>query len=121
MEMQGKVALVTGPTNGIGEATARMFAEVEAVVMLAGRRENLLKEITEDLNAKGCQTAYTVCDVTNEEQVKILVSRTMEVSGRLDCAYNNAGIMPDDVETAFVESLECRTKREIVQRTGIYG
>ena len=53
MEMQGKVALVAGATSGIGEVTARMFAKAGASVMLAGRRENLLREITEDLNTKG--------------------------------------------------------------------
>ena len=106
MEMQGKVALVAGATSGIGEVTARMFAKAGASVMLAGRRENLLREITEDLNTKGYLTAYAVCDATDEEQVKALIDRTVEVFGRLDYAYNNAGIMPDDVETAFVESSE---------------
>lgn len=97
---------MAGATSGIGEVTARMFAKAGASVMLAGRRENLLREITEDLNTKGYHTAYAVCDATDEEQVKALIDRTVEVFGRLDYAYNNAGIMPDDVETAFVESSE---------------
>lgn len=104
--MKDKVVIVAGATSGIGETTARMFAEAGASVMLAGRRENLLKEITDALNGEGCKTAYTVCDVTREEQVKRLVERTVEVFGRLDYAYNNAGIMPDDVETANLDSAD---------------
>lgn len=104
--MKDKVVIVAGATSGIGEVTARMFAKEGASVMLAGRRERLLKEISDALNAEGCKTAYTVCDVTDEEQVKRLVNRTVEVFGRLDYAYNNAGIMPDDVETAYLDSAD---------------
>lgn len=106
MEMKGKTALVTGATSGIGKATARMFAEAGASVMLAGRRENLLKDVRDSLNREGYTTAYTVCDVTDEEQVKTVMEQTREVFGHLDYAYNNAGIMPDDIETAFLESSE---------------
>lgn len=104
--MNGKTIIVTGATSGIGEAAAGMFARAGASVMLAGRRENRLKEITGALNGEGCMTAYTVCDVTDEEQVKRLVDRTAEVFGRVDYAYNNAGIMPDDMETASLESAD---------------
>lgn len=104
--MKDKVVIVTGATSGIGRTTACMFAEAGALVMLAGRRENLLKEISDNLNNKGFKTAYTVCDVTDEEQVKELVRRTVEIFGRLNYAYNNAGIMPDDVETACLDSAD---------------
>lgn len=104
--MKDKVVIVAGATSGIGEVTARMFAKEGASVMLAGRRESLLKEITDALNGEGCKTAYVVCDITDEEQVKRLVDRTVEVFGRLDYAYNNAGIMPDDIETAYLDSAD---------------
>ena len=100
MEMTGKVALVAGATSGIGKATAEMFARAGASVVLAGRRENLLREITESLKKEGCSAAYVVCDVTDEKQVENMIRFTADTFGRLDCAYNNAGIMSDDVETA---------------------
>lgn len=106
MDIQGKVALVAGATSGIGEATAIMFARRGASVMLSGRRENLLRSIVEKLRAEGHTAAYAVCDVTNEEQVKNMIAFTEKTFGRLDFAYNNAGIMSDDVETADVSSAE---------------
>ena len=102
MNMQGKVALVTGASSGIGEATAMMFARNGASVVLAGRRERLLSAITDKLRSEGHTAAYAVCDVTDEEQVKNMIGFAAEIFGRLDYAYNNAGIMSDDVETADV-------------------
>lgn len=106
MDIQGKVALVAGATSGIGEATAIMFARRGASVMLSGRRENLLRSIVEKLRAEGHTAAYAACDVTNEEQVKNMIAFTEKTFGRIDFAYNNAGIMSDDVETADVSSAE---------------
>lgn len=105
-DMQDKVALVAGATIGIGEATARMFAREGARVMLAGRRESLLQEICADISGKGQSAAYVVCDVTDEDAVKNMVEATVKTFGRLDYAYNNAGIMGDDIETARLASSE---------------
>lgn len=105
-DMQDKVALVAGATSGIGEATAHMFAREGARVMLAGRRESLLQEICADISGKGQSAAYVVCDVTDEDAVKNMVEATVKTFGRLDYAYNNAGIMGDDIETARLASSE---------------
>lgn len=105
-DMQDKVALVAGATSGIGEATARMFAREGAHVMLAGRRESLLQEICADIANKGQSAAYVVCDVTDEDAVKNMVEATVKTFSRLDYAYNNAGIMGDDIETARLASSE---------------
>ena len=104
--MTGKVVLVAGATSGIGKATAILFARSGASVVLAGRREKLLREITGELTGEGLKAAWTVCDVTDEEQVKAMIDFTVRTFGRLDCAYNNAGIMSDDVETAELDSAE---------------
>ena len=83
-----------------------MFARKGASVTLAGRRENPLRSITDRLKAEGHTAAYVPCDVTDEEQVRKMVAVTEKTYGRLDFAYNNAGIMSDDVETAEVSSAE---------------
>ncbi|MBU3831918.1 MAG: SDR family oxidoreductase, partial [Candidatus Desulfovibrio faecigallinarum] len=77
-----------------------------ARVMLAGRRESLLQEICADISGKGQSAAYVVCDVTDEDAVKNMVEATVKTFGRLDYAYNNAGIMGDDIETARLASSE---------------
>ncbi len=103
---KGKVAIVTGATSGIGRATARLFAEAGASVMLAARREKLLEEIVASLKADGLSADYAVCDVTDEAQVEAMVGKTAQKFGRIDCAFNNAGIMPDDVKTADLPSAD---------------
>lgn len=104
--MDGKVALVAGATSGIGKVTAELFAKNGAVVVLAGRRENLLKEAADKIAADGGRAACIVCDVTDEAQVAAMVNFAVQTFGRLDYAYNNAGIMPGDTPTAELESSE---------------
>lgn len=104
--MDGKVALVAGATSGIGKVTAELFAKNGATVVLAGRRENLLKEAADKIAADGGRAAYIVCDVTDEAQVAAMVNFAAQTFGRLDYAYNNAGIMPGDTPTAELESSE---------------
>ena len=104
--MKGKVAIITGATSGIGRATARIFAKAGMSVMLAARRENLLKELADSLLSDGLKADYSVCDVTVESQVRSMVEKTVEKFGRLDYAFNNAGIMPDDIETAELPTVE---------------
>ncbi len=106
MDVKGKVALIAGATSGIGKATAILFARAGAKVVLAGRRESLLKEVVDSLKAEGLEAASVVCDVTDERQVEDMVAFAVRTYGRLDCAYNNAGIMPDDVETADLDAAE---------------
>ena len=104
--MGGKVAIITGATSGIGKASAKIFARAGISVMLAARRENLLKELVDSIRAEGLNADYSVCDVTDESQVKAMVEKTIEKFGRLDYAFNNAGIMPDDIETADLPAEE---------------
>ena len=106
MEMTGKVALVTGAASGIGKATATQFARAGASVVLADRNLETLENVTEELKAQGFPVGNIVCDVTQEESVQAIVQFTVSLFGRLDYAYNNAGIMSDDVETAELEAAE---------------
>jgi NAD(P)-dependent dehydrogenase (short-subunit alcohol dehydrogenase family) len=91
-ELQGKVALVTGGTSGIGRDTAVLFAKAGARVVIAGRRESEGKETVELVRAAGGQGLFVKADVSKAAEVEALVQRTVEKFGRLDVAFNNAGI-----------------------------
>ncbi len=92
-DFEGQVALVTGASSGMGLATARAFAEQGASVALADINEDALRVATDDLTAAGHHVLGVVCDVSDEDQVAALVERTVASFGRLDMAFNNAGIM----------------------------
>lgn len=89
--LEGKVALITGASSGIGAAAARVFAREGARVVLAARREQRIKDLSEELRAQGAQAAYVVTDVTRRGDAEAAVARAVEEFGRLDCAFNNAG------------------------------
>jgi NAD(P)-dependent dehydrogenase (short-subunit alcohol dehydrogenase family) len=91
-DFQGQVALVTGASSGMGLATAQAFAQAGAAVVLADINENTLRAATDDLTAAGHQAIGVTCDVSDEDQVAAMVERTVGQFGRLDLAFNNAGI-----------------------------
>ena len=92
-DFTGQVALVTGASSGIGLATAKAFAEAGAAVVLADINENALRTATDALTAAGHQALGVRCDVADEAQVAAMVARTVATFGRLDLAFNNAGIL----------------------------
>lgn len=94
--LEGKVAIVTGAAMGMGEATAKLFAEAGAKVVIADFNEEKGKEVTEEILSKGQQAHFVKVDVSNSEQVENMVNETVEKFGRLDVAVNNAAITPDD-------------------------
>ena len=91
-DFQGQVALVTGASSGMGLATAQAFAQAGAAVVLADINEKTLRAATDDLTAAGHQAIGLTCDVSDENQVAGMVERTVAQFGRLDLAFNNAGI-----------------------------
>jgi NAD(P)-dependent dehydrogenase (short-subunit alcohol dehydrogenase family) len=91
--MEGKVALVTGASGGIGLATARKFAQAGASVVLSARRTELIEQEAEKLRAAGYKALALTADVTDTKQVSALVAQTVEHFGRLDYAVNNAGVI----------------------------
>ena len=103
-EFQGKVALVTGGTSGIGRAAAVAYAREGARVVVAGRRAAEGEETVRLLRAQGGEGLFVAADVSKAAQVKELVERTMQTFGRLDFAFNNAGI--EQEPTAFLEQNE---------------
>lgn len=88
----GKVVLITGATSGIGRAAALQFASEGAKVGFCGRRENLGHEVEAAIKSRGGQAQYVRADVRSESDVKSFVDQTVEKFGRLDVAFNNAGI-----------------------------
>jgi A-factor type gamma-butyrolactone 1'-reductase (1S-forming) len=90
--LEGKVALITGASRGIGAATARLFAQAGAAVVLASRSEEALAHNVEEIKAIGGEAMAVVTDVADAASVENLVKRTVEVYGRLDVAVNNAGM-----------------------------
>jgi len=91
-DFDGKVVLVTGGGGGIGRATALAFARAGARVTVADMAEEPGRETVALITAAGAQAQFVKTDVTLAADVKNMVSRTVEAFGRLDCAFNNAGI-----------------------------
>jgi len=91
-DMNGKVALVTGASSGIGRATAEAFAAKGAKVVLAARREAELAEAVAELESRGSEATAVRTDVSSAEDVERMVAHAVDTFGRLDYAVNNAGI-----------------------------
>jgi NAD(P)-dependent dehydrogenase (short-subunit alcohol dehydrogenase family) len=92
-DFKGQVALVTGASSGMGLASAKGFAESGAAVVMVDRNAERLNGAAETLKVAGHKILAIVCDVTDEAQAKAAIDRTVAEFGRLDMAYNNAGIL----------------------------
>ena len=89
---EGKVALVTGGTSGIGKATAIAFARAGAKIVLTGRREKEGAQVVAEIKKVGGDAAFVRADVAKDADVKAMVDFTVDTFGKLDVAFNNAGI-----------------------------
>ncbi len=92
-DFAGQVALVTGAAGGMGLDTARAFAAAGAAVVLADVEGDAARSAAGELTDAGYDALGLTCDVADEDQVAALVDRTVDTFGRLDMAFNNAGIM----------------------------
>ncbi|RKN86867.1 SDR family NAD(P)-dependent oxidoreductase [Paenibacillus ginsengarvi] len=94
MRFESKVVIVTGGASGIGEATVRLFAQEGAKVVIADFSDRG-QSVSEQLNADGNDTLFVKTDVTQEEQVALMVKKTVQKYGKLDILFANAGIAKD--------------------------
>lgn len=103
-----KVVLITGATSGIGKETAKAFAQQGAKVFFCGRRENLGKQVEQEIRASGGEATYMRADVRKAEEVKAFVDGCVAKYGRLDIAFNNAGIdyPPQPIADTKVEEFD---------------
>ncbi len=99
-DFKGQVALVTGAGSGMGLATAEAFAEAGAAVVLADLNEEAVEAAAQKLVATGHKAIAINCDVSDDAQVAAMVDRTVAEFGRLDAAFNNAGVMARIAPTA---------------------
>jgi len=93
MKLSGKTAIITGATSGIGKATALLFAEEGADVVITGRRAELGQRVSDEISQKGVRCVFVQADHTQAEDCSRVVERTLAEFGRVDILFNNAGIV----------------------------
>ena len=104
MMLEGKIALVTGASSGIGRATATVLAEHGAKVILAARREDACATAADAIRANGGDATHIRVDVTDELAVLKMVDHAVATYGRLDCAFNNAGVLLQEGELHAIDA-----------------
>jgi NAD(P)-dependent dehydrogenase (short-subunit alcohol dehydrogenase family) len=117
--LEGKVSLVTGAASGIGRATALVFADEGAKLLLADVDETGGGETVRLAGERGADAFFIMCDVSDSVQVEALVERCVERFGRLDCAFNNAGIGGESARLAEYDE-ETWDRVLAVNLTGVF-
>jgi NAD(P)-dependent dehydrogenase (short-subunit alcohol dehydrogenase family) len=119
-DFNGQVALITGAASGMGLATARAFAQAGAAVALADVSEAALQQAMDDITLAGGTAIGVLCDVSDEAQVAAMVERTVATFGRLDAAFNNAGIQVPASEIAD-QSVQDYDRISAINQRGVWA
>jgi NAD(P)-dependent dehydrogenase (short-subunit alcohol dehydrogenase family) len=118
-DFSGQVALVTGAASGLGLATAQQFAASGAAVVIADVNATAIAEAEQAFKDAGHQALGVVCDVSDETQVESMVHKAVQTFGRLDMAFNNAGIITPAIDTAD-ERAEDYDRVQAVNARGVW-
>lgn len=119
--LQDKVVIVTGSTQGFGEAMVRRFASEGASVVVTGRRDAVGQKIADEIKAAGGHATFIRCDVANEASVRDLVAGTVKEFGRVDALVNNAMAM-DQIGSSERPVAEMSSEGfDKVLKVGLYG
>ncbi|MGQ7746195.1 SDR family NAD(P)-dependent oxidoreductase [Pectobacterium brasiliense] len=120
LSLKNKVALVTGAASGIGLATARAYAEAGALVVLADLNTDQVNKATNELVAIGYEAKAITCNAANLDEVEAMVKETVATYGRLDIAFNNAGVQNQlaEIADATVEDFD---RVNAVNLRGVWG
>ena len=115
MRLEGKVALITGGTSGIGSATAIRFAGEGAAVTITGRNSERGEQVVNDIVANGGEALFIGSDVRSAEDCRNAVDQTLERFGKIDVLFNNAGVfhpksVPDCTEEEWDETIDSSLK-----------
>ena len=92
-ELDGKVAIITGATSGMGRESAKLFAAEGAKVVVTGRNEERAKAVVDDIKAAGNEAIYVIADMANLDDVQKIFDATMDEYGTVDVLFNNAGML----------------------------
>ena len=115
-QFAGKVALITGGNAGIGRAAALEFAKHGAKVIVSGRSEKEGHDVIAEIKALGGEAIFVKTDVSKESDVKVMIAQTLAAFGRLDFAFNNAGVeqaltpLPDQTEETYDQIINVNVK-----------
>ena len=122
-DIQGKVVLITGGATGMGKATAKEFASLGAkVIVTTGHSIQKGEAVVKEIRDAGGEAMFLPCDISSEESVKACIDAIVEQYGRLDCAFNNAGVGPDGVNMPYGPLTEWSTENwDKVMNTNLRG
>ena len=115
-QFSGKVALITGGNAGIGRAAAIEFAKQGAKVVVSGRREKEGNDVVAEIQALGSEAIFARTDVSKATDVKAMIDQTLATFGRLDFAFNNAGVeqaltpLPEQTEETYDQIMDINVK-----------
>lgn len=120
MNFKEKIVLITGAASGIGRATALLFADKGATIMVSDVNEAGGAETVQMIEAKGQKAAFCYADVADATSVKNMIHQTIETFGQLDIAINNAGIAGDEMKMTHEYSVEEYHRVIAINQTGVF-
>jgi NAD(P)-dependent dehydrogenase (short-subunit alcohol dehydrogenase family) len=120
LDLSGKVAIVTGATSGIGAATAKVFGSRGATVVVSGRRVKEGTAVVDAITAAGGKAVFIAADVAKEDDIIKLIKQTVNLYGRIDIAFNNAGTLDGSASAPHVTSNDAYDKQFDLNVRGLH-